>query len=125
MITICRSGKTVDRTLMDNNLLLYLEGVLHLQLERSGGIPGQLRGLFDRLDADMDDGIELDGQQIAAPDAAQRTRLVLAHALTAVAAGRTDFAHSLLTYVASRQPELRAVWANSVADEWRVDLDFR
>ncbi len=109
---------------MDASLTLYVEGTPQLEIPRGGGIPGQLRGLFDRLDADMDEGIELDNQQLAAPDDAQRARYVLGHALSAVAAGKTDFALSLLIYVASRQPELRAIWASSVNDAWQVDLDF-
>lgn len=109
---------------MGQYLTLYLEGAPQLEIQRGGGIPGQLRGLFERLDADMDAGIELDNQPVAAPDAAQRARFVLGHVLTAVAAGKTEFARSLLVYVASRQPELRAVWARSVDEAWQVDLDF-
>jgi hypothetical protein len=73
----------------------------------------------------MDDGIVLDGQTIATPDASQRVRFVLGQLLTALAAGKTDFARTLLLYVASREPDLRAVWVTGDAASWTVDLDFR
>jgi hypothetical protein len=110
---------------LDDDLLLYLDGAPHLQVARGGGIPGQLRGLFARLDADMDEGIEFEGQRITAPDAAQRARFVLGHVLQVLADGKVDFARSLLIYVASRQPDLRAVWVRGDASEWTVELDFR
>ena len=110
---------------MDDELILYLEGAPHLQVRRAGGVPGHLRSLFARLDADMDDGIELDDQTIAAPDESQRMRFVLGQLLTALAAGKVDFARSLLIYVASREPDLRAVWVVGDAAAWNVELDFR
>jgi hypothetical protein len=110
---------------LDDDLLLYLDGVPQVQVARGGGIPGQLRSLFARLDADMDEGIVLDGQRIAAPDTAQRARFVLGHVLQALADGKQDFARSLLIYVASRQPDLRAVWVRGDASAWIVELDSR
>jgi len=43
----------------------------------------------------------------------------------ALAEGKQDFARSLLIYVASRQPDLHAVWVRGDASEWAVELDFR
>ncbi len=110
---------------MADELILYLDGAPHLQVARGGGIPGQLRSLFARLDTDMDAGSEFEGQHVTAPDAAQRARFVLGHLLTALTDGKQEFARSLLIYVASRQPDLRAVWLRSDASEWTVELDFR
>jgi hypothetical protein len=110
---------------LEDELILYLDGVPHLQVRRTGGIPGHLRSLFARLEADMDDGIELAGQTIATPDVSQRVRFVLGQLLTALAAGKVDFARTLLMYVASREPDLRAVWVVGDATSWSVDLDFR
>lgn len=108
---------------MSSPLTLYIDGQVILEVARAGGVPGQLRALFTRLDADMDDGIELDGAWIPAPEAAQRCAFSVQQLLAAVAAGRDDFAGTLLIYLAFRWPALRAVRARSVGDGWDVELD--
>ncbi|MFN2309599.1 MAG: hypothetical protein ABR553_07670 [Gammaproteobacteria bacterium] len=85
----------------DAPLILYLDGGPCLEAPR-GGVPGQLRGLFARLDADMDAGIRLDGDGVPAPDTAQRNRYVLERLLAALADGERALAHSLLIYLAAR-----------------------
>ncbi len=110
---------------MSGELILYVDGAPRLQVARSDGVPGQLRALFKRLDADMDGGIELDGRAIPMPDAGQRARYALGHLLDALAADKLDFARSLLLYIAARLPELQAVRVDAQADTWQVELDFR
>ncbi len=109
---------------MHATLVLYLDGEPCLQVARDGGVPGQLRALFARLDADMDDGIELEGQTVRTPDAAQRGHFVLGRVLAALEAGRTDLARTLLIYVASRLPELQAVRVTGNGVDWTAELDF-
>lgn len=108
---------------MSDPLRLYVDGELRLEAARGGGVPGQLRALFARLDADMDAGIELDGVRIEAPDRHQRRACVVEHLLHALGSGQTDFARALLIYLADRWPALRAVYATPGPDGWRVDLD--
>lgn len=104
-------------------LVVYLDGELCLQVRQSDGVPGQVRGLLERMDADMDAGIELDGTPVPAPDREQRAHFVLHQMLAALAAGKTDFAHFLLTYLNLRWPELRSVQATSTDDSWTVSLE--
>lgn len=108
---------------MSSPLTLFIDGQVILEVARAGGVPGQLRALFTRLDADMDDGIELDGVWIPAPDAAGRRAFTVQQLLAAVAAGRDDLARTLLIYLAFRWPALRAVRARANGDGWDVELD--
>ncbi len=105
------------------SLVVYLDGELCLQLRHADGVPGQVRGLLERLDADMDAGIDLGGTLVPAPNHQQRAHFVLHQMLAALAAGNTDFAHFLLTYLSLRWPELRSVQAISTDDSWTVSLE--
>lgn len=109
---------------MSNDLVLYLNGQACLEASRSGGVPGHVRVWLARLDADMDNGIELDDGHVAEPDVQQRGQFVLARLLAALAAGETAFAHSLLIYLATRWPELHAIWVSDDETNWTVELDF-
>jgi hypothetical protein len=108
---------------MSEPLVLYLDGERCLEAPR-GAVPGQLRGWFARLDADMAEGIELGGDWVPAPDARQRGRYVLGRLLSALADSKPEFAHTLLIYLALNWPELRAIRAVSGAGDWAVELDF-
>lgn len=108
---------------MTSPLVIYLDDALCLEVARAGGVPGQLRALFARLDADMDAGIELDGEWVAAPETRQRCRFVLGELVHALADGRQDFARSLLAYLAARWPELLAVHVLRTEDGWDVRLE--
>lgn len=105
-------------------LVLYLDGEPCLRVVRGGGIPGQLRALFARLDADMDNGIELEGRVVQNPETAQRGHFVLGRVLAALETGQTELARTLLIYVASRLPELRAVRVAGDGAGWVAELDF-
>jgi len=104
-------------------LVVYLEGEPCLTAESGGGVPGQMRALFARLDADMDAGIELDGAWLAAPDSRQRCRFVLGRMLQALEEQQSDFARALLIYLAGRWPELRAVHVRRTESGWSVSLE--
>lgn len=109
---------------MNNDLQLYLNGQVRLEVSRSGGQPGHVRAWLARLDADMDDGIELDSGHVAAPDVPQRGQFVLARLLAALAQDETALARSLLIYLATRWPELEAIRVSEDADQWTAELDF-
>lgn len=109
---------------MNHDLVLYLNGQVCLETAHSGGIPGHVRVWLDRLDADMDDRIELDDGPVAAPDVQQRGQFVLARLLAALSEGKTEFARSLLFYLATRWPELRAIRVCDEADHWTAELDY-
>lgn len=109
---------------MNSPLVVYLDDALCLEAARAGGVPGQLRAFFARLDADMDAGIELDGEWMAAPDTRQRCRFVLGQLVQALTDGRHDFARSLLAYLSARWPELRAVHVLRTEDGWDVRLEL-
>jgi len=108
---------------MSDALILYLDGEPCLEA-RAGAVPGQLRAWLARLDADMDTGIALDDAWVAAPGVPERGRFVLGRLLAALAEGRVDFARGLLTYLATRWPELAAIRVSG-ADDWTAELEFR
>ena len=108
---------------MNVPLILYVDGEAAFEVARGSAIPGQLRALFARLDADMHDGVELDGTWIPAPDDRQRRGFIIQQLLGAVVAGRQDFCRSLLIYLALHWPELRAVRIRTVAGGWDVELE--
>ena len=83
---------------MSTSLQVYIDDEPCLAAARDGGVPGQLRALFARLDADMDAGIDQEGVWIAAPDDAQRCRFVLGRLLHALESGQPEFAQQRPDY---------------------------
>lgn len=108
---------------MADHLVLTISGETCLSIARSDGVPGQLRSLLERLDADMDEGIELDGAPIAAPDRVQRCHYVLGELLAAITADKPALARSLLIYLSLHWPQLRAIEVHETATDWTVELD--
>lgn len=105
-------------------VVVYVDGRERLRMERTGGVPGQVRALLARMEADMAAGIELDGRHITTPDARQRGQFLLGELLAALDRGQVEFARTLLICLSQCWPDLSAVHADSAAGDWSVRLEF-
>lgn len=87
----------------------YFNGTEVLQYDRSKPLPILQQNYLSRMDRKMDDGINLHGEWIAAPESMQRAQFVAQSMAQALQQGAEQRAAAMLTYLAQRLPELRAV----------------
>lgn len=108
---------------MADRLTIYRNGELAYEFDKREGLARMQFAYVQRMDADMDRGIELDGRRIASPSQAQRTQFVIGQLLDAVGVNDSRGIAMLCRYLAQRMPELDALRIEEDGDEYRVDLE--
>jgi hypothetical protein len=76
------------------------------------------------MDLDMDEGFEIEGEQISSPDTMQRAKYVAMSMIMALQAGNEDMAKTMCAYLAHRLPDLKQVRAIDNGTEVEMDLLF-
>lgn len=109
---------------MSNNLIVYINGMARIEFDRASGVPGQQRKLLDEMDADMDQGIRLGGEQIAAPTEQQKAQYIIEHLLNALARDQQGAAAIFCTWLGVRLPELMEIRAVDEGRGFSADLQF-
>nr|CAA6829199.1 MAG: Unknown protein [uncultured Thiotrichaceae bacterium] len=96
-----------------------------LEFDRSKPVPGQQKRYLDNMDSRMENGIELNGEFIAAPNASQRSQFVASSMVNALFAENYSLAVAMCTWLAERIPELKQVQViGDPEGEMRIDLMF-
>lgn len=83
---------------------------------------GHQRQFLDTMDLDMDEGIELEGQQVLKPDDIQRAKYVAMSLILAVQENNTEMAKAMCAYLVHRQPGLKQVRAIDNGMDVEMDL---
>ena len=109
---------------MSSKLAVVLNGTLQLEYHRDKPLPEVQRLYLDRMDQIMDNGIELGGIQIAAPDQLQRAQFVASGLIQSLHDDNESLAAASCAYLATRIPELRQVKASEANDQRSIDLVF-
>lgn len=105
-------------------LTVVLDGESQLEYDRAATLAEDQFRYLERMDERMDQGIELDGGTLNAPDPLQRARFVAQQLMQAVQAGNEGLAAATCTWLAVRVPELRQVRAVRRDDGLAIDLVF-
>lgn len=109
---------------MDNKLVVVFNGQPVVEYDRNKRLPGQQRQFLDKMDSDMDAGIELAGESIDEPDLVQRAKFVAMHLVQALMDEHDAMIAAGCAYLANRLPELKQVKAMQEADNVMLDLVF-
>ncbi len=109
---------------MSQRLTVVLNGASQLEYDRSKDLSQDLLQYLTRMDKQMDQGIQLDGQYIAMPDGLQRARFVALQLLQAVQGENESMAAATCSYLAVRIPELKQVRAEVKEGHTSLDLVF-
>jgi len=109
---------------MSDKLVILLNGQAVIEYDRGVRLPGHQRQYLDRMDSDMDVGIDLAGEVIAEPDAIQRAKFVAMHMAQALLDEHDAMIAAACAYLASRLPELKQVKVVQQDDELMLDLVF-
>lgn len=104
---------------------VLLNGIAQLEYDRNKPLPDHQAAYLQKMDRKMDEeGIDLAGEHILAPDLQQRTQFVAANLATAITHNNEAVAAAMCSYLADRLPDLRQVKIEEQGDECRINLVF-
>ncbi|MEJ2360062.1 MAG: hypothetical protein P8Z75_01345 [Gammaproteobacteria bacterium] len=109
---------------MDDKLIILFNGDPVIEYDRKVRLPGHQRQYLDKMDSDMDAGIDLAGENIAEPDSVQRAKFVAMHLAQALMDEHDAMIAAGCAYLASRLPELKQVKVVQQGEDFMLDLVF-
>lgn len=109
---------------MAGQLVIYRNGTEAYSFDKREGLARMQFAYVQRMDADMDRGINLDGERILSPDLTQRTRFVIGQLLEAVNLNDSRGIGMLCRWLAQQVPDLDAIRIEDDGDDYRVELDY-
>lgn len=107
---------------MSDKLVIFLNGASVIEYDRAVRLPGHQRQYLDKMDRDMDDGIEMNGQRVVNPDLQQRAQYIAMHLAQAIINDNEALIAAMCAYLATRIPELKQVKAVEQDDKISLDL---
>ena len=72
-------------------------------------LPGHVRSFLDRMDADMEQGIKVDGEQVTSPDEDLKLKYVVHNLLLGLKENNKGLIQSTSTYLGSRYHGLASI----------------
>lgn len=109
---------------MTDKLVILFNDQPVVEYDRGMRLPGHQRQYLDRMDSDMDQGIELAGQAIAEPDALERAKFVAMHLAQALVDEHDAMIAAACAYLASRLPDLKKLKVMQQGEDLMLDLVF-
>ena len=110
---------------MSNVMAVLLNGTAQIEYNRDISLPGKQRDYLDRMDQDMNDGIQLGEEYVVAPTQIQRAQFIALHLVQALLADNEQYIVASCAYLADRLPELKQVKAVTKPDgAIGIDLVF-
>lgn len=109
---------------MSSKLVVVINGQAVIEYDRNKRLPGHQREFLDKMDVDMQQGIEISGEQIPNPDLKSRAKYVAIHLVNAIVNEQDGMIAASCAYLASRLPELKQIKVNEQNDEFSFDLVF-
>lgn len=108
---------------MSNIMAVLLNGIAQLEFDRNKVLPPQQELYLDKMDQQMDEGIQVGDSVIPRPDLNQRAQFVAGNLASAIINDQEASAAALCTYLAIRLPELKQVKISD-SNENNVDLSI-
>jgi hypothetical protein len=109
---------------MSSKLVVVINGQAVIEYDRSKRLPGHQRQFLDKMDTDMDKGVELAGEFVSQPDIQTRAKYIAMHLINAIVQDNAGKIAALSAYLATRLPDLKQVKANEFQDQFSFDLVF-
>ena len=109
---------------MSIKLFVALNGQDVVEYDRDVRLPGHQRQFLDKMDMDMDKGLEMNGQFSAKPDLGIRAQYIAMHLVQAVLKDNEAMIAAMCAYLATRIPDLKKVKAEEQGENISIDLVF-
>jgi hypothetical protein len=94
-----------------NILAVIINGIAQIEYRRDVSLSDKQREYLDRMDSEMDSGIELGGTFYANPTVAERTQFVAGQLIQSIQADNEQRTAATCSYLADRIKELKQVKA--------------
>ena len=107
---------------MSSKLVVVINGQAVIEYDRNKRLPGHQREFLDKMDVDMQQGIEINGEQIPDPDLKSRAKYVAIHLINAIV--NDGMIAAACAYLANRLPELKQIKVNEQNEAFSFDLVF-
>lgn len=107
-----------------SGLAVVVNGDAVVQYDRSKPLPERQLQYLDKMDAEMDAGVILDGEAVERPDGLQRAQFVALQLLHALRENQDARIAALCSYLANRLPDLQQVKADDRGGMFSIDLVF-
>ena len=115
---------TNNETDAGSMLTVVVNGEAAIEYDRRKPLAAHQRLYLDRMDRNIDDGFDLDGQHLASPDPLARARFTATSLVQALEAGNDGLAAATCAYLALRLPELKQVRVQTKEGQTHIDLVF-
>jgi hypothetical protein len=110
---------------MSNVMAVLLNDMAQIEYNRDISLPSKQRDYLDRMDQDMDAGIQLGDQYIEAPNQIQRAQFIALHLVQSLLADNEQHIAASCAYLADRLSDLKQVKAITKPDgAIGIDLVF-
>ena len=110
---------------MSNVMAVLLNGTAQIEYNRDILLPDKQRDYLNRMDQDMDVGIQLGNQYIEAPNQIQRAQFIALHLVQSLLADNEQQIAASCAYLADRLSDLKQVKAITKPDgAIGIDLVF-
>lgn len=107
-----------------SKLVVVFNGQSVIEYDRNVRLPGQQREYLDRMDANMDGGVDINDEHIANPDGQQRAKFVAMQLVHALINDNEPMIAAMCAYLATRLPDLKQVKADEHAEQLTLELVF-
>lgn len=107
---------------MRSYLVLQIDGEDVFEFDRNTRLPGHQRDFLDKMDEDMDRGIELANVHIDNPDTMQRARYVALHLLHAYQEENHPLLTATCAYLIQRLPALNTIVVEQQEEQSHLQL---
>ena len=104
-------------TLINSTLHVIFNNEVVLEFDRSKPVPGHQRSYLDKMDARMDDGIQLGDDFIDEPNILQKSQFVANSLVNALLKQNYDLSIAMCTYLGKRMPDLKQIKCEGTEDE--------
>lgn len=109
---------------MSDIMGVLLNGVAQLEYDRRKPLPDHQAVYLEKMDAKMDEGIQLEGKNIPSPDINDRAQFIAANLLHAIKNNDEAMAAAHCTYLANRLPDLKQIKFEEQNGEVSIELVF-
>jgi hypothetical protein len=94
---------------MNNILAILLNGVAQLEYNREQPLPPHQELYLEKMDTQMDEGIQVGETMISSPDQNQRVQFVAGNLADAILNDQESAAAALCSYLAKTLPDLKQI----------------
>jgi len=109
---------------MSDSMVVLLNGEALFEYDRTVQLPQKQQEYLDRMDRQMDEGIQLGNEKIVNPDQQQRAQFVALTLLNAIEDDNEAIIAAMNSYLAVRYPDLKQIKADTDQNTRKVMFDL-